>query len=363
MDGETSKIGHMISRQVDRLDRRWGVRGWVEKLRPWFPVAFFLAGFLFDVLTLGRVVKVINLVVVSFYAVGVGACLVLRERPLGEAWHRRLSFAQNFCLGSLFSALVVVYFKSAGEWLTLLTVLGLFGAMVFNEIAEWTESQTHLLWAIYCVSVVMLLNFLVPHLVGSVSPWWFYISSAAGMAAVWGLSRLAGHGTRVVRAAGVAAVGLVALYAFGLVPPVPLVMKNTLVGRDFKRVDDEYTCMVDEQSLWTDLGLAAPVVIHRPGEPVAVLTAIFAPRDVEVNMEHRWYHEVDGDWQLTDTIGFHMRGGRKDGWRMWSHKRHVPPGRWRVETAVKDGPALGDETFRVAEATDAARLASERQAL
>lgn len=354
MANVTNKIRHQFRQGFDRLDERWELRARADKWRAWFPIAFFVGGFLFDALTLGRVVTTINLAVVAFYAFGVGVCLVLQSRELGDKWLRWLGFAQNFCLGSLFSALVVVYFKSAGEWFTLLTVAGLFGAMVWNEFNHWDESQEHLLWAIYCVSLVMLLNFVMPHLAGSVSPWWFYISTAVGVAAIWGLCRLAGHTARMVRPATAAAAGLVALYVFGLVPPVPLVMKHTLVGHDFARRDGEYTCMVDPQSLWSDIGLAEPTVHWKAGGHVAVLTAVFAPRDVEVDMEHRWFVEHNGEWKQTDTIPFHMRGGRKDGWRMWSRKRHVEPGRWKVETAVKDGTALGYETFRVVEGDGAA---------
>jgi hypothetical protein len=370
MHDQPSKTSRNTDSYFDRLDEQFHLRKLAEKYRPWFPFAFFVGGFVFDVLTLGRVVTMLNLAVVSVYALGVAICLVVlprlqadepeSEEPADPAhsklgtvepnkWARWMSFALNFCLGSLFSALVVVYFRSAGEWLTLLTVLGLFGAMIWNEFSHWDDSQRHLLWAIYCVSLVMLLNFLVPHLVGSLSPLWFYLSSAAGVGLIWGLCWLAGHSFRTVRVATVAGVVLVGLYTAKLVPPVPLVMKNSLVGADFKKADGEYTCLADEQGFLTDIGLDTPTVVWKPGGHVAVLTAIFAPKDVEADMEHRWSREVDGDWVHTDTIPFHLRGGRKDGWRMWSRKQRIVPGKWRVETAVKDGAVLGHETFWVEE--------------
>jgi hypothetical protein len=357
MHEEPSKIRRAIGPHFDRLDERFDLRERGKRLRPWFPFAFFVGGFIFDVLTLGRVVTMINLAVVTFYAVGVAACLVVQTRLSSEKWVRWTGFARNFCLGSLFSALVVVYFRSAGEWLTLLTVMALFAAMVWNEFNHWSDSQRHLLWAIYCVSLVMLLNFLVPHLAGSISPWWFYLSSGAGVGLIWGLCKLAGHPFRTVRVATVASAMLVGLYTVGLIPPVPLVMKHSLVGSDFKKEDGEYTCLVDDAGFWAHIGLNEPTVMWRSGEHVAVLTAIFAPEDVQVDMEHRWHREVDDEWVRTDTIPFHMRGGRKNGWRMWSRKRHVVPGRWRVETAVKDGAVLGYETFWVEEG----KVSAERE--
>lgn len=371
MSEEPKNARGSLGQYYESLDARWALKARTERVRRWMPFLFFVGGFLFDILTLGRVVTMLNIVVVALYALGAGVFLVILGRfgptgtalakvasdepePSQEKWLRWCGFAFNFCLGSLFSALVVVYFKSAGEWLTLLTVFLLFGGMVFNEFANLTDSQRHLSWAIYCVSLVMLFNFVVPHLVGSVSAWWFYISTALAVSAVYGLCKLAGHGFRMVRVATVASLVLVAFFVLGWIPPVPLVLKNTLIGRDYKKIDHEYTCMVDEQSLMVKLGLAAPTIAWQPGERVDVLTAIFAPKQVEVDMEHRWFHEVQGTWKLTDTIPFHMRGGRQKGWRMHSAKRHLSPGRWKVETALAEGTGLGYETFFIEE-SDAPR--------
>lgn len=359
----------------------WAAATWVQRARRALPFGFFVGGFLFDALTLGRLVTFANLLVVGLYAVGAAICLVilgrfspaltpvippredggaegqgLSEGALVDAprppnteskWLRGVKFGLNFCLGSLFSALVILYFKSAGGWLTFLTVSLLFAGMVFNEFARLGESQRHLSWGIFCVSLVMLLNFVLPHLMGSISAWWFYISTAVAIGLVWALNRLAGNHFRMIRSALGAAGVLVLLFIMGWVPPVPLVLKHSLVGRDYKKVDGEYSCLVDQQTLLSRAGLSAPRVSWAEGEQVDMLTAIFAPRGIEVDMEHRWYQKVDGAWAQTDTIPFHIRGGRQKGWRMRSAKRNLAPGLWRVETALAGGTALGHQTFRV----------------
>lgn len=357
----------------------------VSRWRRILPFAFFVGGFLFDALTLGRVVTTLNLVVVALYALGAGGLLVLLGRlapvlvspsidepaldpptadqptpPAESKWLRACRFGFNFCLGSLFSALVVVYFKSAGGWLTLLTVLLLFAGMVFNEFARLADSQRHLYWTIYCVSLVMLLNFVVPHVAGSIAARWFYMSTALGVGLTHALCWLAGHPFRMVRPATLASAGLVALFALGLIPPVPLVLKHGLVGREYVKAKGEYSCVVDQQSVWVQLGLKAPVVTWRRGERVDVLTAIFSPKGVEADMEHRWFHKRDGKWVQSDTVAFHIRGGRKGGWRMRSAKRNVAPGLWKVETAVAGGSTLGSQTFQVVAHTDGARPGTRR---
>ncbi|MFW6058296.1 MAG: DUF2914 domain-containing protein, partial [Persicimonas sp.] len=197
----------------------------------------------------------------------------------------------------------------------------------------------------------------------SISAWWFYLSSALGIALIYGLAALAKQPPRTLRAATAAAAAVVVLYLLGWVPPVPLVMKSSVVGTSFEKQDGEYTCEVDEQHWLVDAGIAEPTIQWRQGEAVAALTAIFAPDAVEAPMEHRWFREVDGEWSQTDTIPFKMRGGRNNGWRMWSTKRHLAPGRWRVATALDDGVVLGYQTFWIQESSNDDELDRRRQAL
>jgi hypothetical protein len=321
--------------------------------RRWLPFAWFIAGFAFDVVTLRGEVSPLNLAFLAGNAAGTGTCLVLGSRSLGQRLTRWVVGLQQFLLGSLFSALVVLYFRSAGELFTLLTCLALFAAMVSNEFGHRQLAQRGLLWTLYCLALVMLLNFLVPHLLMSVAALWFYLSTALAVALLWLLALLARERLRTVLTATAVAAFLPLLYLFGWIPPVPLIQEHVLVGTGARKSGGEYSCLVQDPSafmtLATRLGLVEPTVYRRSGEAVAVLTAVSAPRAVEVHLEHRWYRRRHGRWERTDTIPFDMIGGRRDGWRFWSQKHSIRPGRWRVETALVGGPVLGYQTFQVAE--------------
>jgi hypothetical protein len=287
-----------------RLDQRWA------RVRPFLPFIAFAGGFLFDSVTLGRRVSRFDLYIVTAYGLLAFAALGARELQLDDRLRRIAAFVLQFCLGGSLSALVVLYFRSTGAPLTLLFVLGLFVAMVVNELLHAGEEPPRdYVWAIWAVSGTMLSNFVVPHLVGSVSPVWFYLSAAAMLGLLLGLRHLTKVPWRSVRLSIGVTVALVLLWLLGFVPPVPLVYKNNLVCTDF--IKAEYSCRIDEPGVAQQIGVS-PLTVT--GRPVYCLTAVFAPPGVEVEVEHHWYHEVDGEWEQTDDMTFRMRGGRKDGW-------------------------------------------------
>lgn len=318
-----------------------------SRIRPWVPFVAFAGGFLFDSITLGREVTRLDLYLVSVYGTLALGMIVLVTRDLPGRLGQLSPVVLQFCLGGSLSAVVVLYFRSTGQFYSLAFVALLFAAMVYNEFAHRDAPQQSLVWAMWCVSGAMLANFVVPHVVGSVSPVWFYLSVAATLAVVHAIRVVVKAPWSSVRLATIAALVLALLWALGFVPPVPLVLRNSLVCTDFAKAASEYGCRVDEPGILERVGLRAATVSRDEGETVYVLTAVFAPQDVDVTMQHRWYRDTDDGWKLTDEMSFDMTGGRKDGWRFWSRKRNVAPGSWKVETALEGGAVLGYETFRV----------------
>lgn len=323
----------------DRVRAQWHV------VRPYAPFVAFGAGFAFDSITLGRRVTQLDLYLVSGYSLFALVGVLLREVSLPAWGTRGATLLMQFCLGGALSALVVLYFKSTGSPLSFILMLALFVTMVGNEYMHRDEPpRREYVLALWVVAAAMLANFVVPHIVKSVSALWFYVSVAAAVGVLITLKFLFRFPWGELRFALPTAGLLTLLWILGFVPPVPLVYKNNLVCTDFNK--KEYSCSVDEPSILQRLGITNTTV--HTDNAVYCLTAVFAPLQVEVTMQHRWYRYTDdGVWKQTDDMEFEMRGGRKDGWRFWSRKRRIKPGLWKVETALKDGPVLGYEKFEV----------------
>ncbi|CAD5203030.1 DUF5924 family protein [Pseudomonas sp. FEN] len=75
-------------------------------------------------------------------------------------------------------------------------------------------------------------------------------------------------------------------------------------------------------------------------------TAINAPRGLDERIYHVW--QFNG--QEVDRIALDIHGGRKEGYRAWSHKQNFPTdptGNWQVRVLTENGQMLGVLRFEV----------------
>ena len=74
--------------------------------------------------------------------------------------------------------------------------------------------------------------------------------------------------------------------------------------------------------------------------------AISAPR----GLNERIYHEWRLNGRLIDKVPLDIRGGRKEGYRAWTHKMNFPPnaiGRWQIRVVTEADQQIGVLRFRV----------------
>lgn len=328
---------------------------WHKRFTRFFPVLAFLGGFVWDSITLGKIVQSSDLWILFAYWVVAFLVLIILGRNPSEKWQPKLTYAVQFCFGSLFSALVVFYFKSSGSIYTFLFVLILAAILISNEFLKDRYSRLGVSWTLFCLSGTMYLNFLIPHVVHGVGVIWFLLSCVLGFAPVYALWRMASQPGRLsLIAPVVVSLALVFAWFVDVIPPVPMVMKQNIVCKAFEKIEGDYTCLQPTPGILERLGLKDQIVYHAPGEKLFLLSSVFGPSKVEVELEQRWMWEdpVSGEWQKRGSVPFLMRGGRESGWRLYSNKQIMEPGYWRVVTALKDGAEIGQIEFVVPEAVE-----------
>ena len=87
-------------------------------------------------------------------------------------------------------------------------------------------------------------------------------------------------------------------------------------------------------------------VAQLQGNGLFAYTAINAPRGLKERIYHEWTH----DGRQVDRIALDISGGRKDGYRAWTHKENFPAqptGRWRVRVVTEAGQMIGMLRFNV----------------
>lgn len=330
----------------------------MQLFRRFYPPLAFLGGFAWDALTIGRRVRDVDLWRLGAFLFGAAlliAWLADRERrqpaatPERVGWRARVADLRwqapylllQFFFGGIFSALFILYFKSAGHLGTWLMAFLLGGLLVGNEfVGKRYGERFTLTWALFALNAILLFNFALPHAVGSLHPLWFYVSTAAGIVlthVLW--LGVPGRPGRILPAWGLAAVLLLAWW-LDMIAPVPLVLQDIAVGHDFVQQQGRYLLQVEPASAWQFWRTQATSVHLDEGERLYGVSAVFAPRGVTAPLEHRWEVFQDGSWRVAYRNRFQSTGGRQRGFRGYSWVLNPMPGEWRFIVATQDGRTI-----------------------
>lgn len=347
-------------------------------LRQALPAAAFFSGFAWDALTLGRSVAPMDLWLLSAYLAGAAALLwylghrqaaVANELAQADAasevaapWWRESGpyFLLQFLFGGLFSALFIFYFKSSSHFLAILWALGLGGLLVANEFLEDRYRRFTLTWALFGLCAMLLLNFVLPHMIGSISAVWFVLSTLAGAGLThWLRLKTPGRPGRIKPVWGIAA-GLLLAYAADVIPPVPLVKRDIAVGHALRHADLAYRLQQEKTPWWVFWRRVESEIHLKPGERLYCVSAVFAPSGLDTRLYHRWSHyDPANGWVDTPRIGFGLTGGRAGGYRGYTWKQNLTPGEWRIAVETENGHTVAVHRFELsaeALADDAAML-------
>ena len=331
----------------------------LKVLRRLYPLAAFLCGFVWDALTIGQRVRVVDLWRLGAFLLGAGLLvlwLAFREsrkltepvaetgwcgRFAGMAWQAPYLLLQFF-FGGIFSALFILYFKSSGHLGTWLTATILGALLVGNEFAGRRYGQYFtLIWTLFALNAILFFNFALPHAVGSLNSWWFYVSTASGILLTHLLWRISsGQPGRILPSWALAGMLLLA-WSFDMIAPVPLVKQALAVGQEFVQEGTRTALKVEPAPSW-QLWRDQAATVHVPeGGKLYGVSAVFAPLGITAPLEHRWEVREGGGWRLVYRNRFQSTGGREHGFRGYSWVLNPQPGEWRFIVATQDGRTIG----------------------
>jgi len=319
-----------------------------QRVRPWVPAVFFVGGFLWDALTLGRKIKSVDLFILLGYLAGATLILVAIGRGVTFKGSQYLNAVLQFFFGGIFSALFIFYFLSSSGIAEYAVVIGLAALLIGNEFLESRYNELTLSWTFFTMCAAMFFNFALAHLFRSISVFWFYVGTGIAVLMVLGLRRVSKkEAASVVPSIAVAGLMLV-LHVFNVIPPVPLVKKEMLIAHSVRKSDGGYVAMVEPPGVrfWR----SSSHEFHGTGaERVYCFTSVFVPGGIRTTIRHRWlrYDEAAGEWRDAGIVPFTIAGGREGGYRGYTYKSRVTPGRWRVVAESENGAAIGIIDVRV----------------
>lgn len=351
-----------MDEQRPRLTQR--AKDFYRDHEPACTVAFFVLGFLFDTMAVGRIDRLHNIVHQGTYLL---MCALFTSYELREQYGdfspperfksvwRYHAGATHFMLGTLLNIYTLFYFKSASIGTSFLFLLILAGLLAANELKPFGGSGTTLRISLFSLCLVSYFTYLVPLLCGEIGILPFLGTLAASTACVgalhWWLKTRLRDPEVLVRHLLVpySAVALVfaALYFTKVLPPVPLSLSAIGVYHDVVRDGDAFT-LTETRPRWRFWERGDQTFLARPDDKIFCYIQVFSPGRFKERLQLRWLrHDEAIGWEEEDAIPLATAGGREGGWRGFVVKSRWKPGRWRVRVETSDARELGRLDLRV----------------
>jgi len=340
------------------------------------PPVFFFSGVAYDTLTLTRIDRLQDNLLLLIYLLLLGVLIVLTGQlgiePAPEReqlaalspfvrWVLRVRpyypMAVQFLLGGLFSAYAIFYSRSATLTSTAIFFALLVVLLVGNEFLRDRLSSLRLLVSLYALVCFAFFTFFLPVMTGYMNAAIFLVGALLSAVVTFRVVQLVyrNNPDRSKREAiGVTApaftlIGLlVGFYFLNWIPPVPLSMKFGGMYREVQKQDDRFMLSFDREwyQIWKRSQSPFPA-----DEPIYCFTAVFAPVALNTTVYHHWYFRTNSDRPFihADKIPIKITGGREGGYRAYTFKQRLDPGDWRVDVETEDGRVVGQVSVVVAE--------------
>ena len=336
--------------------------------KPYLPPLFFFSGVTYDTLTLTRIDRLQDNLLLLLYLVLLGFLIVLTGRlgtseatvadlppnaPPLMRWVIQAKpyapMAIQFLLGGLFSAYTVFYSKSATFTGTAVFFCLLVGVLVANEFLRDRLTNVQLLVGLYALVCFGFFTFFLPVMTGIMNHTMFLAGAGLTILVVWRVVHLIywrneARPPREARLAGAPALALTGLligfYFLNWIPPVPLSMKFGGMYHEVKRSNDHFELSYERE--WYEVWKRSNTAFAAD-EPIYCFTAIFAPVTLHTTVYHYWYYRSDKSkpFSLSDKIALKITGGREGGYRAYTFKQRLDPGDWRVDVKTEDERVIG----------------------
>jgi hypothetical protein len=346
-------------------DMKSKIANWYEANQAKADVGIFVGGFLFDVLTLSRPDDLIALVQQALYLMILGFLLVRSDlqKPFASKFGQKIwqfkDFIFHFIMGSLLSLYTLFFFKSGSIWNSFVFLFFLVAILIINELPQFQKRGSLLKWVLYHLMLICFLNLLIPVLVNRLGVLVFILSLvvASLVHAVLFKQVVQKFPPHLIQnwLKSVIAVYLawIALYFMNVIPPIPLALEKSGIYHLIEKQADSYILSY-ERPRWKFWESGAQTFLKRPNDEVYFFGRVFAPKGFNDQVYTVWkYKDPKQGWMQSDKIPISLMGGREQGFRMFSKKKNLQNGHWRVEVQTSDSREIGRIYFEVQESLEA----------
>ncbi len=339
---------------------------WYAKFERPISSISLVGGFVFDAITLERVDTLWENIWIIAHLVVVAICIVLINRKTREVGDEhdptRLHFwllnIMQFFFGGLLSTYLVFYFRSSSilvSWPFLILLVGAFWA---NERLKFHYARITFHISFFFLSLYAFAIFIVPVLIHQVGTVAFLFSGLVSVVIILGFLALLEFMTHEQFFRGKSKLyysitgiflAVNALYFFNIIPPIPLSLKDAGVYHSISKDEAGDYVVMQEQRSWREYFKLYPTLHSVPQENVVAYSAVFSPSKLDTTIIHEWerYDQNAKRWVSVSKVSLEVIGGRDGGYRTYSTKNTLTPGRWRVSVETPRGQVIGRMPFEI----------------
>lgn len=354
-----------------------GLFAWVGKYERHLSAGAMVGGFVIDNIFFSRIdvlethLVFLGYILICFISISWLHFLEARseEGVLPSRFRPLLPIATQFALGGFWSGLLIFYSRGAvvlAAWPFLLLIVAAF---IGNEIFRKYHGRLVFTSLLFFFALYSYAIFAVPIVTGSLGLGTFLLSGGAALLAFMLFTRFLRFVAHErfqadvwrIRAGALAVLFLIHFsYFTNLLPPLPLILQSGGIYHEVARSGDTYTALVEPQIWRVFFGAPAELHVAPPGALYAY-SAVFAPGALSTTIVHRWERQnpLTKEWTTQSVVSFPIEGGRERGYRGYSVKTNLTPGKWRVNVETARGQLIGRLRFTVTHVTERPPLTRE----
>ncbi|MCO4793720.1 MAG: DUF2914 domain-containing protein [Bacteriovoracaceae bacterium] len=330
------------------------------KNKQFLPAIFFLSGFLFDVLTLGRIDDLSNILMQILY---LGAAFLTLSMEVTDR-HKSSSdirpvqlFIQyhdeiyHFLAGGLLSIYTLFFFKSSSLASSLLFLFLMFFILIINEFESVKKTGKTMRMILFFICLTCFSFLITPLIMGKVGVVVFLVSlviaALLSLMVIFAWSHTTKTNLKSFIVPPSTVIGIFALlYLVKLIPPIPLAIEKIGIYHNVQKDLSRYH--LHHQRPWWKLWHNGDQDFKAgTGDKVYIFARIFSPGGFKEKVILNWQTKVDGDWKTSDKIPMQITGGRSEGFRGFAYKSNYTSGDWRVLVESNGGREIGRINFEI----------------
>ncbi len=336
--------------------------------------AFFVVGFIFDILMVTRIDDLFGIIQQAVYLVAIAILISMEvyEQYNPFSWRERMQKiwsyrdgAVHFCLGTLFNTYAIFYFKSSSLLTSIIFLAVIVVVLVANELSQVKKLGPILRFSFLSLCLCSFYICLFPIVLGFIGIVPFLLAQLFTLATHYLLfailkKKLGTHlktesqsllqdpiAKPVLLSALIVQIVFLLMYLTKILPPVPLSAQYIGIYHSVGKENGLYKLGYTRPQ-WKFWQSGDQTFIANPGDKIHLFTRLFSPARFQdkVNVRWEWKNPL-GSWETHDLIPINITGGREEGFRGYTYKGNYTPGSWRVRLETLDQREISRIYFTV----------------